>query len=111
MLLAMGFNQCSPLPIVHGPKVLDGFGIQDLYTQQGSDKALFLICLLHMDRQASTTLRLQLEWAQRISGISQSIWQDVSTKIPQLDSELWITTLRTGSSKSRSTQMDSPLER
>ena len=94
MLSAMGFNQCSPLPIVHGPKDLGGYGIQDLYTRQGSDKVLFLICLLRTDRQASITLRIQLEWAQRISGISASIWYDVSTKLPQLDSELWITTLR-----------------
>jgi hypothetical protein len=93
-LSSMGYNKCSPTAVVHGPKNLGGFGIQNLYDRQATEKILFAIQLLRVDRPASETLRVQLEWAQKISGLNSSIFEDTSTPLPQLSGERWIATLR-----------------
>ena len=51
LLSAMGYNKCSPLPIVHGPQHLGGFGIKNLFDKQETEKIIFTLRLLRSDRQ------------------------------------------------------------
>jgi hypothetical protein len=95
MLSAMGYNKCSPLQIVHGPTKLGGYGLQDLYNRQETEKITFALRLLRSDRDAGATMQLQFEWAQQISGISSPLFEACDTRLPQLVNERWIQTTRT----------------
>jgi hypothetical protein len=90
----MGYNRCMPKAITYGPKELGGLGLQHLYSIQGSEKICTMIRLMRTKRQAGMIIKIQLQWAQRISGTYNSILMDTSTELPQLEDEKWIVTLR-----------------
>jgi hypothetical protein len=94
-LAKMGFNCCIPSAVSFGPPSLGGVGLRNLFQDQGTEKALFIIRLLRTDRPASRILRIQLSWAQQVSGISLPILEENTIHLPHLENELWISTLRT----------------
>lgn len=90
----MGFNRCLPSAITYGPPSLGGVGLRHLFREQGTEKTMFIIRLLRTDRPASKILRIQLAWAQHVSGLSDPILENTWTPLPYLENELWISTLR-----------------
>jgi hypothetical protein len=90
----MGFNRCLPSAITYGPPSLGGLGLRHLFHKQNTEKTIFIIRLLRMDRPASKILQIQLAWAQLVSGISKPILEDTSKPLPHLENELWVSSLR-----------------
>jgi hypothetical protein len=56
----MGFNRCLPSAITYGPPSLGGLGLRHLFHKQNTEKTIFIIRLLRMDRPASKILQIQL---------------------------------------------------
>jgi hypothetical protein len=94
ILASMGYNRNMPKRVVYGPRELGGLGLMDIFIEQGAAKALFLVRHLRTNRTLGKSMRAQLQWAQRVAGIEESILIDIKTRIPQLDEEAWISTLR-----------------
>jgi ribonuclease HI len=94
ILASMGYNRNMPKRAVYGPKEMGGLGLMDIFIEQGAAKALFLVRHLRTNRTLGKSMRAQLQWAQRVAGTDESILMDTKTRIPQLDEEVWISTLR-----------------
>jgi hypothetical protein len=94
ILTSMGYNRNTPKRVVYGPRNLGGLGLMDIFVEQGAAKAIFLVRHLRTNRTLGKSLRAQIQWAQRVAGTEESILMDTKTRIPQLDEEVWITTLR-----------------
>lgn len=94
-LSRIGFNRNLPSEVTYGPIKLGGVGFRDLFTLQGTEKCMFLIRMLRIDRPATRIFRIYIQWCQRYAGMSNPILEDVQTILPQLMNEKWISTLRT----------------
>jgi hypothetical protein len=94
LLPKMGYNQKTAGAVVFGPKSMGGAGLRHIYAEQGTQKAQIIIQQLRTQRPLGKLLATQLRWAQRVAGIHEPILIDTKTRIPQLDNELWLTTLR-----------------
>jgi hypothetical protein len=94
LLPKMGYNQKTAGEIVFGPKNMGGVGLRHIYAEQGTQKAQMIIQQLRMQRPLGKLLTIQLRWAQRVAGTQEPILVDTKTRIPHLDEEVWLTTLR-----------------
>jgi ribonuclease HI len=94
ILASMGYNRNMPKRFIYGPKDMGGLGLKDIFIEQGAAKALFLVRHLRTNRTLGKSMKAQLQWAQRVAGTEESILMDTKTRIPQLDEEVWIATLR-----------------
>jgi hypothetical protein len=93
-LNGMGYNRKTPSAIVYGPPTLGGIGMRHLFAEQGTMQAQIIVQHLRAFTQLGSTIMIQLNWAQLVAGRSKPILESPSETLPQLDSELWIQTLR-----------------
>ena len=61
---------------------------------QGFQKLKHIMMAYRQSSSLKTVFHTTFQWAQNISGLSTSIFQQPAIDIPQLDQEHWIQTLR-----------------
>ena len=94
LLAAFGYNPGMPRAVVFGPTESGGLGLRHLFAEQGTIKTLVIIQQIRINRDLGKMLQIQLRWAQRVAGISVPILEDSDTRLPQLQGEAWLGTLR-----------------
>jgi hypothetical protein len=90
----MGYNRHTPLAVAYGPKNLGGIGMCNLFVEQGTAKTATILKQVRALKELGRTIRCQYQWAQRLAGTGKQILMDTKTRIPQLDGEKSIQTLR-----------------
>jgi hypothetical protein len=93
MVAKCGYNRNTKRAIIYGPLCYGGANFRHLYVQQGVGQ---VTSFLKHWREASVVgklLQCALTWTQMTAGTSISILQDVSTKLPHLESK-WLASLR-----------------
>jgi hypothetical protein len=93
-LPSMGYNRNSPLQVVYGPTSMGGIGMKDIFAEQGAAKAAAILKHIRADQKIGQAIKCQLKWAQQVAGIDQQILVDTKARIPQLDGEVGLQTLR-----------------
>jgi hypothetical protein len=88
-----GFNRKTKREILYGPAHLGGANFRTLYSVQGIGQVLTMIKFWRSPCQAGQLLRIAVAWAQYVAGISNPIFEDVGTHLPQLETK-WISSLR-----------------
>ena len=91
---AMGFVRSIPNEVKFGPKNLGGMGMRSLFAEQGTEKCLSILRYSRCDRPVSKTIMIYLYWCQLIAGTSWSILENTNVKLPQLNEEKWMTSVR-----------------
>ena len=91
----LGYNRHMPKAVVYGHTSVGGMGFQHLMVLQGMQKIKHLLQSYRHRTPLFGILQTTIQWAQHIAGIKESIFIDTSTFIPSLQTEHWITTLRT----------------
>jgi hypothetical protein len=86
----MGYNRKTPSAIVYGPQSVGGIRMRHLFTEQGTMQAQKTKQHLRAFTQLGSTILIQLNWAQLVSGRSTPILEIPSETIPQLENEQWI---------------------
>jgi hypothetical protein len=90
----VGYNRNTPLSVAYGPKNLGGIGMSDLFVEQGTAKTAMILKQVRANKELGRLIRCQYQWAQRVAGTEKQILMDPKTRIPQLDGEVGIQTLR-----------------
>jgi hypothetical protein len=93
-LNGMGYNRKTPSAVVYGPTSLGGIGMRHLFAEQGTMQAQIIIQHIRAFTQLGSTILIQLNWAQLVSGRSTPILEIPSEVIPHLENEQWLITLR-----------------
>ena len=89
-----GFNRHTHRAIIFGSTRYGGANFRHLYTMQGAGQLqVFLRFWRLPSTQAGQLLRISVAWLQVATGVSFSVFQDVSTSITYSDS-LWLMSIR-----------------
>ena len=94
LLSVMGYNSNMPREVVYGPQECGGISIRHLFAEQGAIKTTTILQQIRADRLLGKMISIQLRWAQRVAGVSFPILEQPQTRLPQLEDEKWIKTLR-----------------
>jgi hypothetical protein len=94
ILPKLGYNRHFPLEVAYGPQDLGGIGLRHLFTEQGTIKAIILLKQLRINRPLGQLSHIKLSWDQRIAGTGHPILEAPFYPCPQLQHEMWTTTLR-----------------
>ena len=92
-LSKMGYNPNSPKEVVYGPRKLFGFGMHDLYVEQGIHQLSTLVGHIRQDSEMGRMIRIELQWCQVQAGISSQLLTDMSTSIDYIEI-CWIMSIR-----------------
>jgi hypothetical protein len=79
--------------VVYGPPSLGGIGLRHIYSDQGTMQVQIILQHLRAYTQVGATILIQLNWTQVVSGRIK-ILSIPMVKLPHLDDELWIQTIR-----------------
>ena len=90
----MGYNENMPKAVVYGPTKAGGLGLHHLLVLQASQKIKHILQAYRYKTPLYQIMHTTFQWAQRVTGISTSIFEDTSTELPMLQNKLWISTLR-----------------
>ena len=94
LLPKMGYNRHTAQAIVYGPKEDGGIGLMDLYSLQGSRKAVTLIEHTRSESTVGKTLLINLKWTQQALGVGFDILQYPGKNIPASTGDQWFRGLR-----------------
>jgi hypothetical protein len=93
-LPSIGFNRNMDKRVVYGPRPSGGIGLRDLFVEQGAAKAAAILKHVQAGRELGRMIICQLQWAQRMAGTAGAILEETASRIPQLEGEAGLTTLR-----------------
>ena len=95
MVSHAGFNRNTKEEVLCGPNWLGGANFFHLYDIQGHGQLkLFITSWRTPKTHSGQLLRIAVSWAQYCTGTGRSIFKDVTTPLPHLESQ-WLKSLRT----------------
>ncbi len=90
----MGYNRNSPKEVVYGPLEMGGFGLHDLYIEQGIRQVSALVG--HLREPKSRTgqmMRIELDWCHVQAGTAAHLLEHPETNIDYIET-CWIMAIR-----------------
>ena len=90
----MGYNRNSPKEVVYGPVEMDGFGLHDLFIEQGIHQVTALVG--HLREKKSKTgnmMKIELDWCHVQAGTADHLLEHPCTKIDYIET-CWIMSIR-----------------
>jgi hypothetical protein len=90
----MGYNRNSPKEVVYGPTSMGGFGLHDLFIEQGIHQVTALVG--HLREKKSTTgnmMRIELDWCHVQAGTAEHLLEHPSSPIDYIEA-CWIMSIR-----------------
>jgi len=94
LLPRMGYNSNMPIDVIYGPQEAGGMGFIPLVTIQALQKIKNILQAYRHNTELSRHFQITSQWAQKVSGISNSIFSDTSIDIHSLHQEKWIQSLQ-----------------
>jgi hypothetical protein len=89
-----GYNRNTKREIIYGPMAYGGANFRHLYMHQGvGQMTLFLKHWRQPDTMTGKLLKCAVAWTQLNAGTSYSIFQQVQTALPHLESK-WLNSMR-----------------
>ena len=82
LLPRLGLNSNMPKAIIYGPTTAGGLGFTPLVVIQATQKIKHILQAYRHHTELQKIFQITFQWAQKVAGISQSIFQNTGLVIP-----------------------------